>query len=768
MSMSGISSSTLGVLTISRRLGALIAVVAICFLAAAGVYGWLDARTQQVEREAVQAEHIAREALVAEGQLLLAKDRATAFFRSKRPADLEAHAQARAEARKQFESIATRASGARDIVEALSGYEAAVDTAAALRRQLGLNENEGLEGTLRKAVHGIETRLEAFRKTADADAMVDSERLLVTMLMMRRHEKDFMMRGDAPRYVGLVERRLAEFEQGLKMLRADAPTREALSRDVRAYVETLKTYAANADRLSGAEREVLARFDNVLPRASAFIAREVAKSTALRRAADEATAELRQHLLMLLVASMLVIVTLGFLIARSIARPIVEMTQTMRSLAGGTLDVAVPGLGRRDEIGQMAGAVEVFRENAQERQRLTEETRRFEQSAAEQRRAVLNAMAEAIERETSIAVDEMGEHTKAMISSTEAMTVATGSVGEEARTVAGAAQRALENASTVTSAAEELTASIREISRRIADTKEVTRAAVDAGRGARGTIEELAGAIEKIEDFARVIGEIAAQTNLLALNATIEAARAGDVGRGFAVVAGEVKNLATQASRSTEDITRQIGEIRDRSQAAVAAVSSIDSQISRIDEVTAAVAAAAEEQTAATGEIAKSISDSASIARDVAHRIDAVADAAARTRDGAQALESTAGEVDGLMRMVREGVIRTVRSASSDVERRRWPRVKFDGAVTLEIEGRNVSVPAIDVSAGGIRLAANETCRVGQRCRVRLPGLDVALPADVLALSGSGARLRFDIDEPTRARLSALIEARLPKDARAA
>ncbi len=766
--MNGTVSSTSGAMTVSVRLGGLIAVVAICFLAAAGVYGWLDARTQQVEREALQAEGVAREALVAEGHLLLAKDRATAFFRSKRPADLDAHAKARDDARGRFESIAARVAAGRAIVEGLSGYETAVDAAAALRRQLGFNENEGLEGTLRKSVHAIESRLEAFRKTADGEALGASERLLVAMLMMRRHEKDFMMRGDAPRYVGLVERRLAEFEKGLAALPADAPTRDALARDVRSYVETLKTYAATADRLTGAEREVLSRFDALLPQVSGFIAREVDRSAALRRAADAATGELRERLLLLVGASMLLIVTLGFLIARGIARPIRAMTRTMRALADGSLDVAVPGLGRRDEIGQMAAAVEIFRGNAQERQRLVEETRRLEQSAAEQRRSVLNAMAEAIERETSIAVDEMGEHTKAMITSTEAMTMATGAVGDEARTVAGSAQRALENASTVTSAAEELTASIREISRRIADTKEVTRAAVEAGRGARGTIEELAGTIEKIEDFARVIAEIAAQTNLLALNATIEAARAGDVGRGFAVVAGEVKNLATQASRSTEDISRQIAEIRGRSQAAVAAVSTIDEQISRIDEVTAAVAAAAEEQTAATGEIAKSISDSASIAKDVAQRIAAVAEAAGRTRDGARALESTAGEVDGLMRMVREGVVRTVRSASSEVDRRHWPRARLDVEAVVDIGGRSVTAAVIDVSAGGVRLAANEAWRTGLRCRVRLPGLDAVLQADILAVSPSGARLRFDIEDAVRERLAALIDASLPRGARAA
>jgi methyl-accepting chemotaxis protein len=311
---------------------------------------------------------------------------------------------------------------------------------------------------------------------------------------------------------------------------------------------------------------------------------------------------------------------MGCVLACAISRPIGRITAAMRQLAAGDHQIVLPPR-RDDEVGRMAEAVEVFRVNAIERARLEADQQAAHEQAEADKRAALQGMAETIEGETTVAVEQIGDRADALQATAEGMRASADRTGASAKGAASAATQALANAQTVASAAEQLASSIREISGQVGQSSEIVRHAVRAGAETRETIETLSKEVERISAVAGMIGEIAARTNLLALNATIEAARAGDAGKGFAVVANEVKQLATQTARSTEEIGQHIAQVRSATRASVAAVEGIEKTITEIDAIAGSIAAAVEQQGAATAEIARNVTETSNAANEVTSRI---------------------------------------------------------------------------------------------------------------------------------------------------
>ncbi|AHY55396.1 methyl-accepting chemotaxis protein [Bradyrhizobium japonicum] len=365
-------------------------------------------------------------------------------------------------------------------------------------------------------------------------------------------------------------------------------------------------------------------------------------------------------------AAVLAFIAAGLLgVALGVVRPIVRMTDTMQKLATGDLAADIPFAKRQDEVGSMAGALQVFKQGAIENSRLREEQLRKEQEAATAKRGALHQMAETVERETGRSVDSASVASQGVERAASSLSEIARSLSAESQAVASASTQALGSSQTVSAAAEQLSASIRDIATQVARTSTVTKSAVAGREQARSTIQALAGAVKKIAEVSDLIGGIAGQTNLLALNATIEAARAGEAGRGFAVVAAEVKSLSDQTAKSTEEIGRLIAEVQASTQAAVDAVETMGGHIVEIDGVATSVAAAMEEQDSATREIARSISESASAAKEVSAKIANVSRDAASVDERATEVRQAIAGMAANLESLRSVVVRTVRDSTA-------------------------------------------------------------------------------------------------------
>ncbi len=327
--------------------------------------------------------------------------------------------------------------------------------------------------------------------------------------------------------------------------------------------------------------------------------------------------------------------------SRLISVPIKAMTAAMGRLAAGTLDTELPAADRRDEVGAMAKALVVFRDNAAEARRLAA-AQVAEQQAKVAHAQRLETLLRGFEGKIGGVVEQLAAAAGEMTRAAGTMTSATDTASERSNAVAAASEETSANVQTVATAAEELAASISEISRQVQQSAEVAQRAVRDAHGTSAVVGTLAQGVNKIGEVVELISGIASQTNLLALNATIEAARAGEAGKGFAVVASEVKGLATQTAKATEDITAQIAGIQAATKDAVTAIEAVARTIGEINEVAAGIASAVEEQGAATSEIARNVQQAATGTQNVSSNISGVSGAVTDTRNVATQVRQAA------------------------------------------------------------------------------------------------------------------------------
>jgi methyl-accepting chemotaxis protein len=336
------------------------------------------------------------------------------------------------------------------------------------------------------------------------------------------------------------------------------------------------------------------------------------------------------YMMIALSAAAALIVAAGYPIGRIASAPLRHMTDAMTRLAEGDVDVEVPAMGRGDEVGDMAQAVRIFKDNAVERLRL--ETEQGKHREAQQRRAeLIERRTKAFDEAISQALEAVTAAAEQLRSSSQSMSAVAEETSAQSATVASAAEEASANVQTVAAATDELTASIAEIAGQVEQSRQAASDAVGEVDGATRRVMDLAKAAQSIGEVVTLISDIAEQTNLLALNATIEAARAGEMGKGFAVVANEVKALATQTAGATKEIATQIGQIQSSTDGSVAAMEAIAKVIELISERSTMVATAVEEQSAATAEIARGVSEAASGTRQVTVNIAEVTTAAGET-----------------------------------------------------------------------------------------------------------------------------------------
>ncbi len=461
------------------------------------------------------------------------------------------------------------------------------------------------------------------------------------------------------------------------------------------------------------------------------------------------------------VLAVVLVSAIGTLLARGISGRIHRLTGAMRGLADGDLTVGIPGAGDRDEIGEMAGAVEVFKLNAIETERLTAE-QTAARLAKERRQAAMEQMTQDFGTSVSGVMAALARSTDIMSEAAGAMSMAAAGAHTQASDTAERAGQSSQDLTSIAAAIEQMTGSVDEIARQVATAAQVARSASDRAAANHAMMQGLTDAASRIGEAVRLIEGIAGQTNLLALNATIEAARAGEAGKGFAVVAGEVKALARQTALATAAIDSQILAVRSAADAAVVAMAEVGTIIGSMDTVTTAISAAVEQQSATTREIASNV-QAVSIA----------------THQAAQAMTEVVGAADEagrVSRTVLDGVADIGREATSmrteidhflvavrddSGDRRRHERVPGNGTtVTVRISGQADKAASLrDISLGGAGVTGAWQVPAGHEVELDLPNGGGAVAGRVVRCDGGVLSIVFHQDDATSDRVGRAIEA---------
>jgi methyl-accepting chemotaxis protein len=360
---------------------------------------------------------------------------------------------------------------------------------------------------------------------------------------------------------------------------------------------------------------------------------------------DAAAATSQRNLILGTVAILAVAIVLAFLLGRGLSRPLAAITAVMNRLSSGEIDVTIPGSERRDELGTMAAAVDVFRRSMIEARGMREAQEASKQQTELEKRALQRQMADRFEADVKSVVATVAKATSDMQRVAGEITASVNGTSEQAAAAAAASEEASASVSTVAAATEELASSVTEIGRQVTHSSQVADNAVVKAGQTTEMVGSLASAAEKIGDVLRLIGAIASQTNLLALNATIEAARAGDAGRGFAVVASEVKELASQTAKATEEIAAQVAAIQSATGECVTAIGGISDTIREISGIATTIAAAVEEQGSATREIARSVQQAATGTSEVSVNVTGASQSADRSRALADNVLAATGQL---------------------------------------------------------------------------------------------------------------------------
>jgi methyl-accepting chemotaxis protein len=501
--------------------------------------------------------------------------------------------------------------------------------------------------------------LERLQKGAAAQAGNSNTVILageaIKLVMQVRLNADKALARHDEAFVKASETAFAEFKRVLASLET-----MIVNPDVRKQYEDIRSHAGKFHdafvKSMQDSKEVSALMNGEMRKVARAIAAEaaaikesvVAEEHKIEQEVTSLIAWANTMIVWVAVGSLVLGTVLAWLIGRAISRPVVGLCAGMRELADGNFEVVLPGLGRGDEVGDMAQAVETFKVKAEQKAREEAEAKaRQDQIVAEQRRADMIKLADSFESAVGEIVETVSSASTELEASASTLTATAERSQELTTMVAAASEEASTNVQSVASATEELSSSVNEISRQVQESARIANDAVDQARNTNDRVAELSKAAGRIGDVVDLINTIAGQTNLLALNATIEAARAGEAGRGFAVVASEVKALAEQTAKATGEIGQQIASIQAATQESVGAIREISGTIERLSEISSTIAAAVEEQGAATQEISRNVQQAAQGTMQVSSNITDVQRGASETGSASSQVLSAAQMLSG-------------------------------------------------------------------------------------------------------------------------
>ncbi len=494
----------------------------------------------------------------------------------------------------------------------------------------------------------------AVSKAGNSNTMILAGEALKQLLLARLNVNKLLGRHDQSSADG-AEKALADLKVAMTAFGAGIVNEEVrkVFADVNANVEKY-TEAYHKAAHDAHEVEVLANGEMskiaqaIGADAEAIKESGIAEEKRIEQETESLIASTESLILMIAIGSLVLGIVLAWLIGRAISKPVVGLCAGMRELAEGNFGVVLPGLGRGDEVGDMAQAVETFKVKAEQKARDEAEAKmKQDQIAAQQRKADMIKLADSFESAVGEIVDTVSSASTELEASASTLTATAERAQELTTMVAAASEEASTNVQSVASATEELSSSVNEISRQVQESARMANEAVDQARKTNDRVGELSKAAARIGDVVELINTIAGQTNLLALNATIEAARAGEAGRGFAVVASEVKALAEQTAKATGEIGQQITGIQAATQESVGAIKEISGTIEKLSEISATIASAVEEQGAATQEISRNVQQAAQGTQQVSANITDVQRGASETGSASSQVLSAAQSLSG-------------------------------------------------------------------------------------------------------------------------
>ncbi|HXQ51546.1 MAG TPA: methyl-accepting chemotaxis protein [Stellaceae bacterium] len=492
---------------------------------------------------------------------------------------------------------------------------------------------------LDRAMAGVQTRhyrLAALAATGldQAGAKAASAELGVDLDQLRRIAADLIQSDEDPQLTPLVA---------------------ALAKTARDYADAVRQAINSAGDAAHGAGDVQSVYQDYENQSAQLLAIVKGRKTVLVDELQGETHSARLIFVWFTMVATLAAVVASLLFGHMIAKPVVRMTDTMRRLAAGDLEVDTGEAGRTDEIGAMAEALRVFKDTAVAAEQLAAERERERQAQVE-RAARLAEVALKFDHQVTGMLDTVASAAVQLQATAESMSATAEETSRQSAAATTASELAASNVDTVASATEELAASVSEIGRQVTLSTHVADKAVDEAQRTNVTVKSLADASQRIGQVVELIGAIAGQTNLLALNATIEAARAGEAGKGFAVVASEVKSLATQTAKATQEIAGQVASMQQATGEAVAAIGHIGATIHEISHIAAAIVTAVEQQNAATAEIARNVQQASVGTTEVSSNIAGVSDAAGRTGNAAndvlEAATRLSSQADALRRSI--------------------------------------------------------------------------------------------------------------------